>query len=293
MGDGQLGGALQPGFLGARTQQPAGVGSAGEARAGPIDRVGEQQIAALAAEFGANRFQIRAAVGRETKNALSGGSAGHQAGQQIRHRFPAAAEGRLHLLFGTLVGPGGGAAVVGHRRGHGDGAGLGLQPIQGGLQLGGGADRMAAQALPPSIRRRERTVHQIHLGSPQQGGLDPAAYGLRGIGLDLRSYTKSTNLNEMVPAMLNRDAYFTLLDVPDLIIDLRRWSGKIKVLGPISEHQVLAAAFLKEAPALRDAYNEYLRGIKADGSYDRLVDKYYPGIRSYFPEFFAKIRPAK
>lgn len=123
--------------------------------------------------------------------------------------------------------------------------------------------------------------------------LDPASYGLRGIGLDLRSYTKSTNLNEMVPAMLGKEAYFTLLDVPDLIIDLRRWSGKIKVLGPISDHQVLAAAFLKEAPALRDAYNEYLRGIKADGSYDRLVDKYYPGIRSYFPEFFAKIRPAK
>jgi ABC-type amino acid transport substrate-binding protein len=97
----------------------------------------------------------------------------------------------------------------------------------------------------------------------------------------------------MVPAMLGKDAYFTLLDVPDLIIDLRRWSGRIKVLGPISEHQVLAAAFLKEAPALRDAYNEYLRRIKADGSYDRLVDKYYPGIRSYFPEFFAKIRPAK
>jgi ABC-type amino acid transport substrate-binding protein len=89
--------------------------------------------------------------------------------------------------------------------------------------------------------------------------LDPASYGLRGMGLDLRSYTRSTNLNEMVPAMLNREAYFTLLDVPDLIID----------------------------------YNTYLRGIKADGSYDRLVDKYYPGVRTYFPEFFSKIRPAK
>ena len=118
--------------------------------------------------------------------------------------------------------------------------------------------------------------------------LDPSNYGLKGVGLDLRSYTKSTNLNEMVPALLNKEAELTLLDVPDAILDLKKWAGKIKVLGPISEHQDLAAAFPKDAPKLRDAFDEYLRKIKADGTYDKLVDKYYPGIRRYFPEFFAK-----
>jgi ABC-type amino acid transport substrate-binding protein len=39
---------------------------------------------------------------------------------------------------------------------------------------------------------------------------------------------------------------------------------------------------------LRDEFNAYLSDIKASGVYDRLVDKYYPGIRRFFPEFFAK-----
>ena len=118
--------------------------------------------------------------------------------------------------------------------------------------------------------------------------LDPNNYGLKGVGIDLKSYTKSTNLNEMVPALLNREAEMTLLDVPDAILDLKKWAGKIKVLGPISEHQDLAAAFPKDAPELRKAFDEYLLKVKADGSYDKLVDKYYPGIRRYFPEFFAR-----
>lgn len=117
--------------------------------------------------------------------------------------------------------------------------------------------------------------------------LDPANYDLKGKGIELRAYTKSTNINEMVPALLNLDADFSLLDVPDLMIDMQKWAGKFKVIGPISKEQVLAAAFPKDAPALRDAFNDYLRKIKADGTYDRLVNKYYPGARRYFPAFFA------
>ena len=118
--------------------------------------------------------------------------------------------------------------------------------------------------------------------------LDPANYGLKGTGIDLRAYTKNTNLNEMVPALLTGDADLTLLDVPDAMLDLQKWAGKIKVLGPISEDQILAVAFPKSSPELRDAFNAYLAKIKADGTYDALVNKYYPGIRRYFPEFFAK-----
>lgn len=116
--------------------------------------------------------------------------------------------------------------------------------------------------------------------------LDPANYGLTGAGIDLKSYTRSSNLNEMVPALLNNEAELTLLDVPDAILDLKKWAGTIKVIGPISEHQNLAAAFPKDAPDLRDAFDDYLARLKADGTYDRLVDKYYPGIRRYFPAFF-------
>ena len=117
--------------------------------------------------------------------------------------------------------------------------------------------------------------------------LDPANYGLKGKGIDLRAYTKNTNLNEMVPALLKGDADFTLLDVPDAILDLQKWAGQIKIIGPVSDEQELAAAFPRSSPELRQAFDEYLRQIRADGSYDRLVDKYYPGIRRYFPAFFA------
>jgi ABC-type amino acid transport substrate-binding protein len=118
--------------------------------------------------------------------------------------------------------------------------------------------------------------------------LAPDNYGLRNAGHNLHAYTKSTNLNEMVPALLSGEAELTLLDVPDAILDLKKWGGKIKVIGPISEEQILATAFPKDAPHLRDAFNDYLREIKINGNYDLLVDKYYPGIRQYFGGYFAK-----
>ena len=142
--------------------------------------------------------------------------------------------------------------------------------------------------LAKDIKETKAMIGSKSLLVMEKTCLDPANYGLTGTRIDLRAYTKNTNLNEMVPALLNGDAEFTLLDVPDAILDLKKWSGKIKVLGPISEEQQLAAAFPKDAPELRAAFNEYLKTIRADGSYDKLVNKYYPGIRRYFPEFFAK-----
>lgn len=141
--------------------------------------------------------------------------------------------------------------------------------------------------LARDIRDTKKLIAGKSLLVMEKTCLDPANYGLKGVGIDLKSYTQSSNPNEMVPALLNKEAELTLLDVPDAILDLKKWSGRIKVLGPVSEHQNLAAAFPKDAPELRNAFDGYLRQIKADGTYDQLVDKYYPGIRRYFPEFFA------
>lgn len=152
----------------------------------------------------------------------------------------------------------------------------GLTPVKGSRELARDIQETKAMIGKNSLLVMERTC------------LDPANYGLKGAGVDLKAYTRSTNLNEMVPALLNREAELTLLDVPDAILDLKKWAGQIKVLGPISENQDLAAAFPKDAPELRKAFDEYLVKIKADGTYDKLVDKYYPGIRRYFPEFFAR-----
>jgi hypothetical protein len=141
-----------------------------------------------------------------------------------------------------------------------------LQPIDDGADLAADIANTRKAIGSRSVLVMERTC------------LDPTNYGLVNVGIDLKAYNKSTNLNEMVPA----------IDVPDAILDLRKWAGRIKILGPISDRQTLATAFPKDAPALRDEFNAYLSDIKASGVYDRLVDKYYPGIRRFFPEYFAK-----
>lgn len=145
-----------------------------------------------------------------------------------------------------------------------------------------------SDSLSKDIQQTKALIGKQSLLVMEKTCLDPANYGLKNKGIELRTYTRSANINEMVPALLNLDADLSLLDVPDVIIDMQKWAGKFKIIGPISEEQALAAAFPKDAPQLRDAFNAYLRKIKADGTYTRLVNKYYPGINRYFPEFFAK-----
>lgn len=149
---------------------------------------------------------------------------------------------------------------------------------------------MGSEDLRKDIEETKALIGSQSLLVMEKTCLDPANYGLKGRGIELRTYTKSTNINEMVPALLNLDADLSLLDVPDVMIDMQKWAGKFKIIGPISEEQALAAAFPKDAPKLRDAFNDYLRKIKADGTYDRLVNKYYPGVQRYFPDFFARKR---
>ncbi|MBF0506299.1 MAG: transporter substrate-binding domain-containing protein [Nitrospirae bacterium] len=114
--------------------------------------------------------------------------------------------------------------------------------------------------------------------------LDPSLYNLETAGARLRYFEGS--LNEMVPALLNRKAELTLLDVPDALVALQKWPGKIKVIGPISAMQEMAVAFRKDSPGLRDAFNKFLGQIRKDGTYRHIVDKYYPFALDYYPAFF-------
>lgn len=114
--------------------------------------------------------------------------------------------------------------------------------------------------------------------------LDPSLYDLSTTGAQVVCF--GGNLNELAPAIINGEAELTILDVPDALIALQKWPGKIKVIGPVSGEQRMGVAFAKDAPALREAFNAYLRHSFRDGSYDRLIEKYYPAVRSYFPAFF-------
>ncbi|MCG6967962.1 MAG: transporter substrate-binding domain-containing protein [Chromatiaceae bacterium] len=140
--------------------------------------------------------------------------------------------------------------------------------------------------LDSDIRETKGRLEGISVLALASTCLDPGLYHLEATSAEVRLAPKERQLNEMIPALLNKDADTTLLDVPDALIALERWPGEIKVLGPISEKQEMAVAFRPESSQLRQAFNDYLVAIKQDGSYRRLVQKYYPAVFDYFPDFF-------
>jgi len=114
--------------------------------------------------------------------------------------------------------------------------------------------------------------------------LDPALYDLAATGAKI--ICRTGNLNEMAPAVLNKDGDLTILDVPDALVALDKWKGKLKIIGPVSDRQKMAAAFSKNSPKLLQAYNAFIRKAQHNGTYLALIKKYYPTAPSYFPEFF-------
>jgi len=117
--------------------------------------------------------------------------------------------------------------------------------------------------------------------------IDPRLYGLEGKGYRLIEFAYSPNVADIVPFLLQGKSDMTLLDFPDILLTLDKWPGKIKIIGPISEEQKMASGFRKSSPALRDAFNEFLAQIKQDGTYMKLVRKYYPTAPRFMPVFFA------
>jgi ABC-type amino acid transport substrate-binding protein len=120
--------------------------------------------------------------------------------------------------------------------------------------------------------------------------LDPSLYALERTGAKINLSEQTRTPDDMVPVMLNSVVESTLLDVPEALIALERWPGEIKIIGPISERQEMAVAFDKNASELRRAFNAFLRQKKQDGTYLRLVMKYYPMSAYYFKEYFSTLQ---
>jgi ABC-type amino acid transport substrate-binding protein len=118
--------------------------------------------------------------------------------------------------------------------------------------------------------------------------LDASLYDFGSAGAKVVSF--KGNLNDVAPALVKGEADLTILDVPDALVALEKWHSRIKILGPISAPQTMATAFPKDAPKLLKAYEEFLAKAKQDGTYLRLVKKYYPTAAGYFPEFFEGMR---
>lgn len=117
--------------------------------------------------------------------------------------------------------------------------------------------------------------------------LDPNLYNLYETGANIILPDGERQLNEMVPAILKNDAENTLLDIPDTLVALEKWPGEIKVIGPVSDKQEMAVAFRKNSPQLRQAFNQYLVTIRENGTYARLIEKYYPSIYYFYQDYFS------
>ncbi|MGD0584230.1 MAG: transporter substrate-binding domain-containing protein [Oryzomonas sp.] len=114
--------------------------------------------------------------------------------------------------------------------------------------------------------------------------LDPSLYKLSESGANVICF--KGKLNELAPALLKKEAEMTILDFPDALIALEKWPGRFKVIGPISHKQLMGVAFSKDAVGLCRAFNQFLGKSRKDGSYLKIVKKYYPSSVRYFPEFF-------
>jgi ABC-type amino acid transport substrate-binding protein len=142
------------------------------------------------------------------------------------------------------------------------------------------------------IRTTKECIRGHSVLTIQKTCLDPSLHNLQETGGEIRCF--AGQLNELAPALIKGEADLTILDVPDVMVALQKWPGQIKAIGPISAPQEMGCAFAPDAPALRQAFDEFMKQCLTDGTYERLVEKYYPGIQRHFPEFFVgKTRKAE
>jgi ABC-type amino acid transport substrate-binding protein len=132
---------------------------------------------------------------------------------------------------------------------------------------------------------KRRLLGKRVLGVPNTC-LDPGLYAIDATGAQaVRMDT--TRLDEVAPALLRGEGDLALLDVADADLAFERWPGRFTVVGPVSPVQEMAAAFRKDSPELRKAFDAFLAAARKDGTYDRLLARYFPRAGSYFPGYFS------
>ena len=115
--------------------------------------------------------------------------------------------------------------------------------------------------------------------------LAPSLYGIDKTGAKLRFFPPENDLEEMIPSVIAHNADATLIDVPVALVALTRWPGEIKVIGPVSLPQEMACAFSQDSPKLKAKFDSFFQQFKKNGQYRKLVEKYYPSVFTYYPDF--------
>lgn len=114
--------------------------------------------------------------------------------------------------------------------------------------------------------------------------LDPALYHIAEAGAKIRNFTGS--IDDLAPAVVQGEAETAIMEMPDALLALKKYPGKIKIVGPLSPVQEMAAGFAKDAPQLLAEFNKFMDQSKKDGLYRQLVRKYYPSAINFYATFF-------
>jgi ABC-type amino acid transport substrate-binding protein len=117
--------------------------------------------------------------------------------------------------------------------------------------------------------------------------IDPALHDVAGAG-GRPVLLQTQRLDEVAPALLRGEGDLALLDVADADLAFERWPGLLKVIGPVTPVQDMAAAFRRDSPGLRKAFDEFLAAIRADGTYERLVARHFPHAAALYPDRFPR-----
>ena len=148
------------------------------------------------------------------------------------------------------------------------------------ILLGHGVSQDQARAIADTVTNAERDECPAHGLFRVPGYVKSVASGK----VDARA---APEIRELAPAVIQGNADMTLLDVPDVLVALAKWPGKIKVIGPVSREQRMGVAFSRESPELKKAFDRFFEKLKKDGAYARMVKKYYPAVFGYWPDFFS------
>jgi len=114
--------------------------------------------------------------------------------------------------------------------------------------------------------------------------LDPALYNLKEEGARTSNFTGA--LDDLSSAVIKGESETAIMEMPDALLALKKHPGRIKIIGPLSPTQDMAAGFAKDSVQLRAEFRKFLAQIRKDGSYVAIVKKYYPSAPEYYPSFF-------
>lgn len=106
------------------------------------------------------------------------------------------------------------------------------------------------------------------------------------ISIEAKGILFRGRISELSPAVIDGEAETCIHEAPDALNALKKWPGKLTVIGPLSGMQTMGCGFRKSSPKLREAFDLVLKRARSNGAYSRLIEKYDDDVLYYFPDFF-------